>query len=377
MSKPAMKAIRVFDYLAQYRSLEGEVLAAVKRVFESGKLILGPEVHAFELEFAQFLGGGVHTVGVANGTDAISLILRAYGVGPGDEIVTVANTAVPTVSAIRETGARPVFCDVRPDTALIDVDKVPALVNERTKAVIAVHLFGNVVDVPRLLALVGARGVKVVEDCAQCHGATLRTEAGERMTGTMGDAAAFSFYPTKNLGAYGDGGLCTTTDAALAALLRSKRMYGFEEHYYAEREGVNSRLDELHAAILRVKLRHLPEHVARRRALAAIYDEELPKTVTRVAPAAHAQHAYHLYVVRVKDRDRVRQELDARGIGTGVHYPFPIHRMRGYAFLGYGDGSLPVTEQLAGEVLSLPLYPELPADDVRAVCKALGEITAA
>lgn len=372
-----MKAIRVFDYLAQYRALEGEVLAAVRRVLESGKLILGPEVQAFEREFAQFLGGGVHAVGVANGTDAIALILRAFGVRPGDDVITVANTAVPTVSAIRETGARPVFCDVDPATALIDLERVPALLTERTRAVIAVHLFGNVVDVPRLRALLSDRGVAIVEDCAQCHGATLRTDRGERMTGTMGDAAAFSFYPTKNLGAYGDGGLCATGDAALAAKLVSMRMYGFEDHYYAEREGVNSRLDELHAAILRVKLRHLPEHVARRRALAAIYDAELPNTATRIAPAARAQHAYHLYVVRVKDRDRVRQELEARGIGTGVHYPFPIHRMRGYAFLGYGDGSLPVTERLAGEVLSLPLYPELADDDVRAVCAALAEITRA
>jgi len=373
-----MNRIRVFDYLAQYHELQDEVLAAVRRVLDSGSLILGPEVAAFEREFAAFLGPGMHGVGVANGTDAIALILRALGIGRGDEVITVANTAVPTVSAIREAGATPVFCDVDPDTCLIDLALLPQCLTPDTKAVIPVHLFGNVVDVPRLRALLDAADradVKIVEDCAQCHGGALQTADGERSAGTFGDASAWSFYPTKNLGAYGDGGLCAVRDEALAATLRSIRMYGFEQHYYAEREGANSRLDELQAAILRVKLRHLPRHVARRRELACLYSGALPKTVTPVRPAPDSKHAYHLFVVRTPDRDWLRQALQDRGIGTGVHYPHAIHLMRGYAFLGFAPGSLPVTERLAGEVLSLPLYPELSDDDARAVAAAITELT--
>jgi dTDP-4-amino-4,6-dideoxygalactose transaminase len=370
-----MKPIPVFDYLTQYEALQSEVLDAVRRVFESGRLILGHEVEAFEREFAAFLGpspAGVpmQAVGVANGTDALALVLRAFGIGHGDEVVTVANTAVPTVSGIREVGAVPVFCDVDPDTGLIDLEAVPACLTPRTKAVIPVHLFGNVVDVLRLCELVRGRGIRVVEDCAQSHGARL----GAHMTGTMGDASAFSFYPTKNLGAYGDGGLCATSDPALAARLRSLRMYGFEAQYYAEREGVNSRLDELQAAILRVKLRHLPAMLLRRRELAAIYCGLLPRGAVPLRTAAGAQHAYYLFVVRAVERDRVKAALAESGIGTGIHYPFPIHLMRAYEFLGYRPGDLPVTERLAGEVLSLPMYPELAADDVRRICARLCEI---
>jgi dTDP-4-amino-4,6-dideoxygalactose transaminase len=369
-------SIRVFDYLAQYHELQHELLAAVRRVFDSGSLILGPEVNAFEREFAAFLGPDMHGVGVANGTDTIALILRALGIGPGDEVITVANTEVPTVSAIRQAGATPVFCDVDADTCLLDLDRVAACLTAKTRAVIPVHLFGNVVDVPRLRALLDAEkrsDVKLVEDCAQCHGAVLATSDGDRMAGTFGDASAWSFYPTKNLGAYGDGGLCAVRDPALAATLRSVRMYGFEQHYYAEREGVNSRLDELQAAILRVKLRWLPQHIQRRRELARLYDGALPDTVTPVRTAPNARHAYHLYVVRTPDRDRLRQKLHDRGIGTGIHYPHPIHLMRGYAFLDHAAGSLPVTERLAGELLSLPMYPELPPADARVVAAAIAE----
>jgi dTDP-4-amino-4,6-dideoxygalactose transaminase len=226
--------------------------------------------------------------------------------------------------------------------------------------------------VPRLAGLLAGRGIAILEDCAQAHGATL----GGRPAGTMGAVGAFSFYPTKNLGAYGDGGLCFSADPELVRKMRRIRMYGFDGRYYAEMEGVNSRLDELQAAVLNVKLPHLADWVERRRALAALYDRLLPAAVRPLRPAAGVAHAYHLYVVRVPDRDRVRMALAERGIDTSIHYPFPIHLMRGYAFLGYAAGSLPVTEALATQVLSLPLYPELPDDAVRQVCRALREVTA-
>jgi aminotransferase EvaB len=361
--------IPVFDYVRQYAAIEAEVLAAVRGVLAAGKLILGPQCTAFEQAFATTLGGG-HAVGVGNGTDALTICLRALGVGSGAEVVTVANTAVPTVSAIRAAGATPVFCDVDPRTCLMDLGKLPACLTAKTRAVVPVHLFGNAVDVERLRQTIGARDVKVIEDCAQAHG----TGLSGRPVGTFGEAAAFSFYPTKNLGAYGDGGLCFSRDERLAATMRSIRMYGFEGHYYSEREGINSRLDELQAAILNVKLPRLNAGVARRRAIAARYDAALSPRIERVAVGAGAEHAYHLYVVKVVDRDRVRQRLAELGIGTGIHYPFPIHRMRGYAFLGYAAGSLPATEALAERVLSLPMFPELTDGEVDEACRALNQV---
>jgi aminotransferase EvaB len=361
-----VSTIRTFDYRSQLAAIRREIDDAIAAVLDSGTLILGPAVLGFERQFADWLGGG-HAVGVNSGTDAIAIALRALGIGPGDEVITVPNTAVPTVSAIRMTGALPVFCDVEPRTALLDLQQLPRHLTPRTRAIVPVHLYGNVVDVPALQALVRGRGIAVVEDCAQSHGATLHG----RHAGTFGDVAAFSFYPTKNLGAYGDGGLCFTKNADLAEQLRRVRTYGFTAAPHAECEGVNSRLDELQAAILAVKLRHLDGWVERRRALAAAYDERLPAAVARVEPAPGVAHARHLYVVRVPRRDDVRRRLDELGVATGVHYPTPIHRMRGYAFLGHGEGHAPVAERLCAEVLSLPLYPELAFADVDRVAAAL------
>jgi dTDP-3-amino-2,3,6-trideoxy-4-keto-D-glucose/dTDP-3-amino-3,4,6-trideoxy-alpha-D-glucose/dTDP-2,6-dideoxy-D-kanosamine transaminase len=365
-----MQKVKMFDYVEQYESLHDEIRTAIERVLRSGQLILGPEGKAFEEEFAEFLGGGGACVGVNSGTDALAIALRALEIGPGDEVVTVANTAVPTVSAIRMAGATPVFCDVDPRTCLMDQEDLTRRLTDRTRAVIPVHLFGNVVDVPRLREAFGRRPIRVVEDCAQAHGARLHGQ----MAGTMGDIGAFSFYPTKNLGAYGDGGLCWTGDPALAKKMRMIRMYGFDGRYYSEIEGVNSRLDELQAAILRVKLRHLPEWIERRQALARRYDGELRASAQPVEAGNAVKHAYHLYVVRVPDRDRVRAELGARGIDTGIHYPHPIHLMKGYEFLGCKPGSLPQTEALAPRLLSLPLYPELLEEDVRRVCRGLNDV---
>ncbi|HEX6811686.1 MAG TPA: DegT/DnrJ/EryC1/StrS family aminotransferase [Planctomycetota bacterium] len=364
-----MKPVVMFDYREQLAALRPELMAAVTRVLDSGTLILGPEVERFEQAFAGTLGGG-GAVGVNSGTDALAIALRALGIGPGDEVLTVANTAVPTVSAIRSTGATPVFCDVAPDTALLDVDDAVRRTGPRTRAIVPVHLYGNVVDVERLAARLSGSGVRIVEDCAQCHGALLRGKPA----GTFGDAAAFSFYPTKNLGAFGDGGLCYANDPQLVARMRSIRMYGFEKSYYAEREGINSRLDPLQAALLGVKLPHLKHYVARRRKLAARYDKALSPRIRRVAAAKDAAHSFHLYVVRVPERERVREALQQRGIATGVHYPEPIHLMRGYAFLGLAKGHLPHSELLAAEVLSLPLYPELPEASVDRVASELNTL---
>jgi dTDP-3-amino-2,3,6-trideoxy-4-keto-D-glucose/dTDP-3-amino-3,4,6-trideoxy-alpha-D-glucose/dTDP-2,6-dideoxy-D-kanosamine transaminase len=364
-----MTSIRVFDYIEQYRQLEAEIRLAIERVLLSGKLILGSEVERFESAMAEALGGG-HGVGVGNGTDALVLALRGLGVQPGDEVITVANTAVPTVSAIRQSGADVVFCDVDERSALLDLEQIEACFSNKTRAVVAVHLFGNVLDVPRLRAQIGSRPIAIVEDCAQAAGAALNG----RPVGSLGDVSAFSFYPTKNLGAYGDGGLCFTADEALARVIRSLRMYGFEGSQHAEREGQNSRLDELQAAILNVKLPHLQSWVERRRQLAALYTAHLKPQIQRLQTTAGAAHAYHLFVVRVPGRDAVQRALAEVGIQTGIHYPCPIHRMRGYAFMNLPKGSLPVTERLSDEILSLPIYPELPQSQVERVIEALNRV---
>jgi len=365
-----MNPIPMFDYRAQLATLRAEILAAITRVLDSGTLILGGDVERFENAFAATIGPG-GGVGVNSGTDALAIALRAFGVGADDEVITVANTAVPTVSAIRSVGATPIFCEVDPVTALMDVDDAVRRVTRRTKAVVPVHLYGNAVDVERLASKLAGSRIRIVEDCAQSHGATLRGKPA----GSFGDAAAFSFYPTKNLGAYGDGGLCYAKDPEVVALMRSIRMYGFDKAYYAEREGINSRLDPVQAAVLEVKLPHLARCVTARRSLAAHYDRLLPPHVVRVATAPSVENARHLYVVRVPQRDRVRQALLDQGIQTGVHYPHPIHRMRGYAFLGTPP-ELPHTEALAREVLSLPLFPELTEADVARVATAVARAVA-
>jgi len=366
------QAIPVFDYRRQHAALSEEIEAAVRRVFASGRLILGQEVRAFEEAFTRYLGGGGHGVGVGSGTDALALALRASGVGPGDEVITVSNTAIPTVSAIRLAGATPVFVDVSADTALMDVAEVEAHITEKTRAVIPVHLFGNVVDMDALLDVSRAHGLKVIEDCAQSAGAAWKGRA----TGTLGDVGCFSFYPTKNLGAYGDGGFCYTRDAETAQRLRRLRFYGCDETYHAVEEGVNSRLDEVQAAILNVKLKHLDRWVAQRRETAALYDRHLSPDVERTPAAPGAEHAFHLYVVKTDRRDAVRERLQAAHMGSAVHYRTPIHRMTAYAFLGYGPDSLPVTERLAKRILTLPCFPELEEESVLRVTGVVNDALA-
>jgi aminotransferase EvaB len=358
-----------FDYLEGFDEIAPQIRAAVERVFASGRLILGEEVRGFEDEFSAHLGGEGGSVGVGNGTDALSIALRALGVGEGDEVITTSNSGIPTVAAIRMAGATPVYCDVRPDTCLMDLTHLESRVSARTRAVIAVHLFGNVVDMDALSEIAAARRIAVVEDCAQSAGATWKGKA----TGTFGDAGCFSFYPTKNLGALGDGGICFSRDPERVARMRSIRFYGCEERYCSEREGVNSRLDEVQAAILRIKLGLLPRYVERRRAVAALYDRNLSQAVERVETTEGAGHAHHLYVVKVDRRESLMARLREEKIGCGIHYPMPVHRMPGYAVPGCGPGALPVTEALAERVLSLPCYPELPESAVLRVCEVVND----
>lgn len=347
--------VNVWGYLKEYEAEREEILAAVESVLTSGKLILGPNVAAFEEEFAAYCGVA-HGVGVDNGTSAIMLALLALGLAPGDEVVTVSNTAVPTVSAIAAAGGTPRFADIDPVTYLMDPSSLEAAITPRTRAVVAVHLFGQCVAMEAVREVAARHGLAVVEDCAQAHGATRHG----KVAGSMSDAASFSFYPTKILGAYGDGGMVLTDAADVAARLRRLRFYGMEKTYYALEQGYNSRLDELHAAILRGKLRHLPAYIARRRELAARYDAALAGTaLTLPAVAPGNEHAYYLYVVRHPRRDAVMAGLKARDVNVNISYPWPIHTMTGYAHLGYREGDLPATEQAAREIFSLPMYPSL------------------
>jgi aminotransferase EvaB len=361
-------AIGMFDCVEQYEAIQAEIVAAVRDVLSSGTLVLGPCVERFESDFARYLGGGFG-VGVASGTDALAIALRALGVGPGDEVITVTNTALPTVSAIRTTGATPVFCEIEAATLLLDVARIESLITPRTRAIVPVHLYGNAVNMPALLDVARRRGLWVVEDCAQSCGTTI----DGAQTGTFGDVGCFSFYPTKNLGAYGDGGLCFTRSATLAERMRQIRAYGRGASGDCEQEGINSRLDELQAAMLEVKLRHLHEYLGRRRAIAGVYAEHLDPEIARPVVKTGIAHSYHLLVVLSPRRACVMRRLRAEGIGCAIHYPTPIHRMPAYRFLNYAAGALPTSEAAAGQVLSLPCYPELSHEAVRRICRVVNE----
>jgi dTDP-3-amino-3,4,6-trideoxy-alpha-D-glucose transaminase len=348
-----------------YAALADEISAAVQRVLESGWYILGPEVEAFEGAFAHY-HGVAHAVAVANGTDAIELALRAAGIGRGDEVISVAHTAVATVCAIERAGAVPVLVDIDRQSYTMDAAAAAAAITPRTKALLPVHLYGHPADLVVLKKLADRNGLLLIEDCAQAHGARL----GGKLVGTIGHLGAFSFYPTKNMGAYGDGGAVITQDSHLAERLRRLRNYGQADRYRHTSRGINSRLDEMQAAILRIKLAHLDEHNDQRRQLAQWYNQSLHGVVLPVEMAS-ARHVYHLYVVRHQSRDRLRDDLRARGVGTLIHYSIPVHRQQAYADLGYGPGSLPVTERIAGEILSLPLYPGMQKRDVEQVAQTV------
>jgi dTDP-4-amino-4,6-dideoxygalactose transaminase len=361
------------DLRPLHASLRGEHEEAVRRVFSRSWYVLGPEVEAFEAEFAAYHGGG-HAVGVANGTDAIELALRAAGVGPGDEVLTVSHTAVATVCAIERAGARPTFVDIEPRTHTMDPRAVRAAITPRTRAVVPVHLYGHPADLDPLAEVAGRAGLLLIEDCAQAHGARYRG----RPVGTFGHLAAFSFYPTKNLGALGDGGAVLTADAHLAERLRRLRNYGQAERYHHVERGMNSRLDEVQAALLRVNLARLDAHNDERRRLARLYRAHLSGlALPEVCPdEEQVRQVYHLFVVRHHRRDALRRRLQERGVGTLVHYPVPVHLQPAYADLGYRPGSLPETECAAREVLSLPLYVGLRDDEVEHVAACLRGVDA-
>jgi dTDP-4-amino-4,6-dideoxygalactose transaminase len=348
-------------------ALHDEVNAAIGRVLERGWFVLGAEGEALEADFAAFCGSA-HAIGVASGTDAIELALRALEIGPGDEVVTQANTCVPTVSAIQRAGATPVLCDVEPEAGTMDPESFRGAIGPRTCAVIPVHLYGQCADVDAIAAVGREAGVEVIEDCAQAHGAELR----DRGAGTIGRMGCFSFYPTKNLGAIGDGGAIITDDEALAERLRLVRQYGQTDRYVHVTLGVNSRLDELQAAVLRVKLPHVDGWNRRRNEIAAAYTEALSGTPLRPLSLLEGRrHVFHLFVVEAEDRPALQAHLDARGIRTLIHYPYPVHGHEPYRSLGEGPVPLDVSERLCERILSIPLYPELTDGEVEVVSAAL------
>jgi len=359
--------IPFFDYRPQYRRLRQEIDEAVRNVIESGHLILGPEVRAFEEEFASFVGSA-NAVGVNSGTDALTLALRSLEIEPGDEVLTVANAGVPPVAAIRAVGALPRFVDVSAHDLLVDAEKLERARTDRTRCIIPVHLYGRPAPMKSIMEFAGRHDLPVVEDCAQAHGARL---AG-RHVGTFGNLGCFSFYPTKNLGAFGDAGAVVGNDQALLDRVRMLRMYGFDEDRSARHEGLNSRLDEIQAAVLRVKLAHLGEDLASRRELAEIYSQGLRDTnLLLPSPAQDIAHAYHLFVLRARDRGKLIRVLEGERIGYGLHYPAPVHLMPAYAFLGYSEGQLPETEEACHQVLSLPLYIGLTHEEIADVVQAV------
>jgi len=347
--------IPVLDLSPEHEALWNEIRDEALRVLRSGRFILGPDVEDFERAAADYLGVK-HAIGLNSGTDALVIGLRALGVQPGDEVITTAFTFFATAEAISLLGATPVFVDIDEESFNIDPGRIESAINERTRVIIPVHLFGRPADWERIAMVAGRRGIPILEDCAQSIGAGV----GGRMTGSLGDAGAFSFYPTKNLGAFGDGGLLVTGDDRVAEETRMLRTHGERSRYHNEMLGYNSRLDALQAALLHVKLRHLDEFNAGRRRAAVMYDRLLAGVDGVTAPRVTDGHVFHQYTVRVHGgrRDEVRARMDEAGVGTMVYYPIPCHRLPVYAD-EYADVYLPVTELVAGEVLSLPIWPSI------------------
>jgi dTDP-4-amino-4,6-dideoxygalactose transaminase len=358
--------IQFVDLVAQYQQLKPEIDAAMASVCGRGDFILGDDVKLFEQEFAAFCGAP-HCIGVANGTEALQLALLACGVGPGDEVITCTHTFIATVLAIHQTGAKPVLVDCDPQLYTINPEEVARAITPRTKAIIPVHLYGQPADMDPILELARQHKLYVVEDACQAHGA----EYKGRRCGTIGDIAAFSFYPGKNLGAYGDGGALTTMRADLAERVWLLRNYGQKVKYQHILKGFNSRLDTLQAVVLRIKLRRLEQWNEARRKAAAKYDQLLAGAglmIPKVAP--YAQHVFHLYVVQTPDRQRVQAALDAANVAHVIHYPVPVHLQPAFADLGYTTGSFPVSETLAPKIISLPMFPEITHDQIERVSKA-------
>lgn len=353
------------DLGKQYETIEDEILDAIRAVFESTAFAGGPFVERFEQDFASFLGCE-HVVALNSGTTALWAALLKLGIGPGDQVITVPSTFVATVEAICFAGAAPVLVDIEDRTYTLDVSQLEQAVGPRTKAIIPVHLFGHVADMDPILEIAGRHGLYVIEDACQAHGATYRG----RLAGTMGDVGCFSFYPSKNLGAYGEGGAVATHNAELAAQIRMFRDHGQKKRYHHAALGWNGRMDGLQAAMLGVKLKYLETWNDQRRKNGALYTERLSGLPGVVLPreAGYAKHIYHVYAVRHRNRDALMRLLGEKGIGCAVHYPVPVHLDEAFQFLGYGKGSFPVAEKCAEELFSLPMFPELTEEQIRFVC---------
>ncbi len=362
-----MTNVPFLDLKAPCRELKAELDDAYHRVMESGWFILGSEVEAFEREFAAYCGVK-HCIGVGNGLDALHLILRGMGIGAGDEVIVPANTYIATWLAVTYAGAKPVPVEPRADTFNLDPELIEKAIGPRTRAIMPVHLYGQPAAMASIKRMAARHGLKVIEDAAQAQGARFNGQG----TGGLGDAAGFSFYPGKNLGAFGDGGAVTTNDDALAANVRMLRNYGSEQKYLHEIAGYNSRLDELQAAFLRVKLKYLDEWNARRGTLAELYCNELRETNLVLPQVAEGcQSVWHLFVVRTPERERLRRHLSEQGIGSLIHYPIPPHLQPAYADLNHAQGAFPISEAMAGEVLSLPFGPHLTMDQAWRVLDVL------
>lgn len=361
--------IPLLDLVAQYKSIKPEIDTAIQEVLNSARFILGPNEKTFEQEVANYLGVK-HAIGVASGTDALVIALRGLGIGPGDEVIVPAYSFFATAGTVMTVGAKPVFVDINPETYLIDTQQIENAITPRTRAILPVQLYGQPADMDEIHAIAARHGLKVIEDNAQAFGATYK----EKRTGTLGDMGCLSFFPSKNLGAYGDGGMVTTDDDALAEQVTMLRTHGWKKKYFPEVLGYNSRLDELQAAILRVKLKHVDEWNARRQEIADIYTHQLIESgVTPPRTAADRTHVFHLYIIRAKKRDALKESLQEQGIASEIYYPQPIHLAEPCRASGWQEGSLPVSEQASRETLALPLYPEMTGEQITEVVTAVIE----
>lgn len=360
--------IPLVDLKNQYQNIKQEVLSEISQALDEMQLFLGKNVQALESAFAAYCGTEF-AIGVSSGTDALHIALRASGIGPGDEVITVPNTFIATVEAIVLAGARPVLIDIEPETYNMDTSQLEKAITSKTKAILPVHLYGHPADMDPILNIAKSYRLKVIEDACQAHGAQYK---GQRV-GSIGDAGCFSFYFTKNLGAYGEGGIVTTSNPEIAEQCRMIRDHGQSTKYYHAVIGFNGRLDELQAALLKVKLPHLEDWLEKRRSLAQAYNNSLPERFIKPQEMSWARHVYHLYVVRIPERDQLYNWLKSKGIGAGMHYPIPIHMQKAWRACGEGKLSLPNTEKITREIISLPMYPELSFTEVDYICNSIKE----
>lgn len=362
--------VTLVDLKKQYQGIKADVMTEIGQVLDGMQLFLGKNVQAIESDFAAYCGTRF-AIGVGSGTDALHIALRSCGIGPGDEVITVSHTFIATVEAIILAGARPVLVDIVPETCTMDPSQVEKMITGRTRAIIPVHLYGHPADMDPIRELAQTYKLKVLEDACQAHGAEYK---GHR-TGSLGDIGCFSFYFTKNLGGYGEGGIITTSDPEIAKKCRMLRDHGQNAKYYHQMIGLNGRLDEIQAAVLKIKLRHLDEWTAMRRHIAQVYAANLPSSIMIPQEMPWAKHVYHLFVIKTPERDSLREWLEHKGISTGMHYPVPVHLQEAWSNYGGGDYSLPVTEKITRQILSLPIYPELSNEEIIYICSCIREFS--